>query len=408
MMRRVVIYKGFRYRIYPNESQIARLQSWEDAVRFLWNLAHEQRLLGLARPRCERVYPTSIDQINDLKDLRREAPWLADVPFDVCNHVLIELDKAWQRCFKGLANRPKWKRKGRDDLGLGAPSGVKSGHPRWRLTDSAIRFPKIGPIQIVIHRALEGIPKTCVITHEGDQWFASIICEIDRPSPALRHSPIVGVDRGIVNIIADSDGRVVENPRFAERASRRLAHAQRVSARREKGSKNRAKANTRIARIHRTVRRQREHFLHELSAAYTKSHGVIVVERLQIDNMTRIGGPLAGKIYAAGWGQFVSMLRYKFAWSGGSLIEVQAAYSSQTCAACGHVDAANRRSQAEFVCTGCGVVAHADVNAAKVLKIRAGESPVTVCGGNGALGRPVKQKLRVVRRVSRLRSCIAG
>jgi hypothetical protein len=59
-----------------------------------------RRKIGLARPRDERVFRTAFDQINELKALRAELPWLADVPRNVCAQLLVELDKAWQRCFK--------------------------------------------------------------------------------------------------------------------------------------------------------------------------------------------------------------------------------------------------------------------------------------------------------------------
>ena len=46
------------------------------------------------------------------------------------------------------------------------------------------------------------------------------------------------------------------------------------------------------------------------------------------------------------------------------VVEVDPAYSSQTCAECGHVAAESRRSQETFVCVACGHRANADVNAA--------------------------------------------
>ena len=126
----VLIRKGFRYRLYPSAAQVARLQAWDNALRFLWNLALEQRRLGLARPRDERCFYTAFDQINELTALRAELPWLADVPRNVCAQLLVELDNAWQRCFKKLAARPRWKRKGRDVMGVCEP------HPNvWHLTD---------------------------------------------------------------------------------------------------------------------------------------------------------------------------------------------------------------------------------------------------------------------------------
>lgn len=359
------IIKGARFRVYPTDAQIERLTAWEHALRFLWNLAHEQRRMGLAGPKDERIYPTAFDQINELTALRAELPWLADVPRDVCAQLLVELDRAWQRCFQRLARAPRFKRKGRELLGFCEP------HPKkWRLDGNILRFPKIGNLRAVVHRPLEGTPKTCAITRDGDQWFASIVCEVEITDPAPRAEPVVALDRGVVALVADSDGKLVQNPAHLECSLKKLARAQRTVARRKKGSSNQKKAVARVSRIHRTIRRQREHVLHVLSSAYAKSHGTVVVEKLQILNMVRANSGLARRILDAGWGRLVKMLRYKLAWSGGRLVEVPAAYSSQTCHGCGHVAAESRSSQATFCCVACGLVDHADLNAAKVLKSR--------------------------------------
>ena len=106
----MLLRKGFRYRAHVSPEQDDRLRRWEHAERFLWNLALEQRLMGLSRPRDERVYPSAVDQINELTELRAELPWLADVPRNVCAQVLVEIDAAFQRWFKKLAGRPRFKR----------------------------------------------------------------------------------------------------------------------------------------------------------------------------------------------------------------------------------------------------------------------------------------------------------
>ena len=125
MMYPMLQRRAFRYRVYPTREQERRLLQWEGALRWLWNLANEQRLMGLAR--ADKRYPTAFDQINELTGLRAEAAWIADVPRNVCAQLLVELDKAWQRCFNRLSRSPRWKRKGRDFLGLTEP------HPRaWR------------------------------------------------------------------------------------------------------------------------------------------------------------------------------------------------------------------------------------------------------------------------------------
>lgn len=390
----LLLRKGFKYRVYPSDEQIARLSEWESALRFLWNLAHEQRLLGLAR--TDKRYPAAFDQHLELTALRAELPWLADVPRNVCAQLLVDLDAAWQRCFKKLARRPRWKRKGKDFLAVTEPHREK-----WRLDGSTLHFPKLGPVRVVLHRPLEGTPKRCTIRRDGDQWFASILCEIEVSDPAPHPGPPVGLDRGIVALVADSNGVITPNPKHLAASAARLARAQREVSRRKKGSKNREKSKARVARLHRKVRRQRDHVLHCLSSAYAKSHGLVVVEDLRIKNMVRANTGLARSIHDAAWGRFDVMLGYKTIWNGGERRAVVAAWSSCTCAACGHIDPASRVSQARFVCTGCGVVEHADVNAAKVILQRgliAVEPTVTVCGGTSAVRLPTKQKLRVARR----------
>ena len=402
MMMLVRGCKAFRYRIYPTPEQKRRLLQWESALRWLWNLALEQRRMGLARPRDERIFRTAFDQINELTELRAQAPWLNDVPRNVCTQLLIELDKAWQRCFKRLSRAPRWKRRGRDFLGLTEP------HPKvWRLEGTKLRFPKLGNLRAVIQRPLEGTPKSVTLRREGDQWFASIACEIERADPAPRSEPVVAIDRGITQLLADSNGILTPNPRHLQRALKRLAHAQRVVCRRRKGSKKREKAKIRVMRLNRKVRRQREHVLHELSAAYAKSHGTVVVEKLNVAGMIR--GRLSLTIADAGWSRFAEMLRYKLAWSGGTLVEVAPAYSSQTCSKCGSVDAASRAAE-RFCCTACGHLDHADLNAAKVLYSRANRSalPVEASAQASLRSGKVEKKLRVPRRSSSQSSVPSG
>jgi putative transposase len=360
----VLIVKSFRYRVYPSEQQIARVVQWEAALRFLWNLALEQRLLGLARSKDEKVFPTAFDQINELTELRRELPWLADVPRNVCSQLLVELDMAWQRCFKRRGRRPRWKRKRLDPLGLTEP------HPRqWCLRENTLRFPKLGNLHAVVHRPLEGTPKTCTLKRDGDQWFVSVVCLLEVEAPIPKTEPIVAIDRGVINAVADSDGKIVPSPRFYEASLKRLARAQRIVSRRKKGSKNREKAKARVVNLHRKVRRQREHFCHQLSHDYAKSHGTVVIEDLKIGNMVKANRGLARGILDAGWGMLAHQLNYKLTWEGGRLGEVPAAYSSQTCSECGRIDAASRKGEV-FLCVHCGHREHADTNASKVLKSR--------------------------------------
>jgi putative transposase len=365
----MLVRSSTRYRIYPTPSQEAQLLSWEGALRFLWNLAHEQRLMGLAR--TERRYPTGFQQMRELTQLRAEHSWLAEVPRDVCEWLLSNLDSAWRRCFGRLGGRPRWKRKGE------SVSFVESHSDAWALGENFVRFPKVGAIRAVVHRRPLGKVKICTITRDGDQWFASVMSEAEASTPTPRTEPVVAIDRGITYTLADSDGNLTPNPKHYDKAAKRLARAQRALCRRKKGSKNREKAKLRVMRLNRKVRRQREHFLHVESSRLAKSHGVVVIEKLNVKGLAR--GACGRSVANAGWSSFEWKLRYKLSRSGGSLVTVPAAYSSQTCSACGNVDARSRRGE-RFCCVACCHTAHADLNAALVLKTRANRSGLPVEG----------------------------
>lgn len=381
-------------------------------------MAHDQRLAMYRRCKIDRSRITAFDQMNELTGLRAMLPWLADVPRDVCGQLLTELDRAWQRFSLGIADRPTFKHKARwQRAALIAPHHFRiEGKGR----NGAIIFPKLGRVSAVIHRDVQGCAKTCAIVRDGDQWFAAVSCKAEMADQMPSTKPPIALDVGIAKLIADSDGGIVENPRHADAKRKRMARAQRTANRRKIGSKNRQKANRKVARLRQKIRRQREHSLHVASHHYAKNHGTVIVEALNIQNMTRgakgtttePGTNVAQKrglnraIISAGWGRFREMLRYKVVPEGGRVVEVPPAYSSQTCAECGVVDAASRRSQASFVCTACGHADNADVNAARILLARglsklAVEATVTVCGGTAARERPVKQKLRVARRGTR-------
>jgi putative transposase len=360
----VLVYKSFRYRAYPSAEQIERLGRWESALRFLWNLANEQRLIGLRRPRGWRRYYTACDQAKELTELRAALPWLSDVPRHVCGQVLADLDRAWQRCFKGLSQPPRWKQKGRDNL-----SFCESDPNGWRIEGGLLHFPKLGSMRVVQHRSLLGKAKTCRLVRDVDQWFVSVVCEIDIANPPISGKPAIGIDRGVTNLLADSNGRIVPNPKYVERAQQSLKRAQRALSRKKKGSKNQERAAVRVAKLHRKAHRRRDHVLQCESNRYAESQGVIVIEALRIKDMIRAGGALGRQIAGAGWRKFASMLEYKARDTGAMVIEVNPAYTSQTCSRCGVVDANNRKGE-RYACSSCGYVDHADVNAARNLLSR--------------------------------------
>jgi len=148
----------------------------------------------------------------------------------------------------------------------------------FRLEGKKLHLSKVGAIGIKLHRPIAGNIKGVLIKRElSGKWFAIFQVEdsvVRLPQTGGR----AGLDAGVRHLLSDSDGRQVENPRFYGRSSEKLRGAHRVLSRKERGSRNRAKAKVRLSRACEKVVNQRDDFLHKLSRFYVNNYGVIALK----------------------------------------------------------------------------------------------------------------------------------
>ncbi|WP_231969106.1 transposase [Thermoanaerobacterium sp. RBIITD] len=97
----------------------------------------------------------------------------------------------------------------------------------------------------------------------------------------------VGINKGINSIAAISDGELYNNPRWLQKAEKKLKRLQRELSRMKKGSKNREKQKKKLAKLHEKVANQRRDYLHKISYNIVKNNDIICVEDLQVKNMMK-------------------------------------------------------------------------------------------------------------------------
>jgi transposase len=189
--------------------------------------------------------------------------------------------------------------------------------------------------------------------------------------------------------LALSDGTAYQAP-----AARPVARLQRKLSRSKHGSSRRKRIRAQLARVQARNADARKDWAEKASTGIARRYDLIRIEDLKIPNMTRSargtrdapGRNVAAKaglnrsVLQQGWGLFARRLEDK---APGRVEKITPAYTSQRCSACGHVDRESRKSQADFLCTACGYVCNADVNAAR--NIAAGHA-VTARGGLALAG----------------------
>jgi putative transposase len=220
------------------------------------------------------------------------------------------------------------------------------------------------------------------------RWFASLLCECAvEPHPAS--DSVVGIDAGITSLATLSTGEKIVNPRHERRDRARLALAQRRLARTQKGSANRDKARLKVARVHARIAGRRKDFLHKLTTRLVRDNQAVVIEDLNVQNMTR-NHHLARAISDAAWRQMRAMLEYKCQWYERDLVVIDRWYpSSKTCSACGRAAASLPLGVREWECEFCGTRHDRDINAA--INIRAAGLAVLACGAGV---RPARESSR--------------
>ena len=97
-------------------------------------------------------------------------------------------------------------------------------------------------------------------------------------------STSIGIDIGIKSLLVCSDGKEFDNPKNLKRELDRLAMLQRRLSKKQKGSANRNKMRTKVARLHERISNQRKDNLHKITHALTHDNQVrtICIEDLNV------------------------------------------------------------------------------------------------------------------------------
>jgi putative transposase len=372
----------YRFKLLPKKNQRAKLENALSHTRDLYNSAMQERVEAYSK---KKLSINLYQQYRDITILREDKSW-AEYAATLQRWPLKQVDLAFKAFFRRLkakdqkAGFPRFK----------GPTGFNTfgftDRIGWQFRENRLYMKGIGRIRVHIHREIPSAPIALKVKREGKDWFALITVEVPSAEPLSHTGTEVGLDMGVTHFATLSTGEHIANPRHNARMAKKIKKAQRALARCKKGSKNRQKVKEKFAKLKRQETNARTTHLHQVSARLTREHAKIVVEDLNLRNMTlsakgsleNPGVNVSAKrelnraLADVAFGRFKMFLRYKAEKAGGVVVEVDPRNTSRTCFACGTVNAANRTSQAKFLCVSCGHEENADVNAARNIASRGG------------------------------------
>lgn len=259
------------------------------------------------------------------------------------------------------ARYPAFKKKGR------SRDSFYLSNDRFIVRGNAIRMPHIGDVQMTEELRLGGKIMGATVSRSTDRWFVSIQVQTEVCPDRRKNRAPVGIDLGIAAAVTLSTGKKFDSPKSLGKHLKRLARLNRRLHRKKPGSKNREKAKTKVARLHRRVTNIRLDWLHKLTTGLTRKHGLIALEDLAVENLIQ-NRKLARAIADIGWGELERQLRYKAVLRGGRVVPVDRFFpSTQLCRKCGARHDCVTLADRTFVCVNprCGHRENRDVNAAR-------------------------------------------
>ena len=371
----MMVKRGYQAELDLNNAQITLARKHCGAARWAYNygLRRKQEAYQAGE---KTPYATDLHrEINALK--KTELPWMYEVSKCAAQEALRDLDSAFKHFFRKveLKKQGKWKGK----CGYPKCKSKKKALGGARFTGSihvypdAIQLPRFGLLRLKEHHYLPMNVKigSATISEKAGRWYVSICVHEQQAEPPQATGEVIGVDLGIKTVATCSDGCTFANPKALRKKLNKLKRTSRRHSRKQKGSQNRQKAKTRLARMHARIANVRKDALHKATSAIvartkpdSERPAVIVLEDLHVSGMLK-NRRLSRAIADVGMYEFRRQIEYKAREASVQVKFVSRWYpSSKTCSDCGWRHEDLTLAERVFICQQCGVVLDRDENAA--------------------------------------------
>ncbi|UNU27305.1 RNA-guided endonuclease InsQ/TnpB family protein [Microcoleus vaginatus] len=367
----------FEFKLKPTATQITVFEDWLEQCRKVYNYALRERKDWYNSRKCqinscsirseyiitaEVPRPTYSSQCKALTAYRKTSPALQRVNAQVLQQTLRRLEKAFVSMWEQNHGFPRFKKQGAL-RSLSFPQLGATFHQGNRF-----KLPGIGSIKFCQSRPIpQGASvKQARVVRRSSGWYIMLTLQWDVSIPdIIPHGNPVGIDVGLTNLLATSNGLLIKRTRFFADAERKLKLLQKRVTRKKIGSNNWKKAQKKVALLHEYVGNCRKDWHRKLSHQICDDAGMVFVEDLNLVELK--AGTLGKHCLDAGFGQFFNILEQTCFKRGVYFQKVEAKKTSQICPNCLNETGKKELSERTHSCHNCGYTTDRDVAAAQVV-----------------------------------------
>lgn len=372
----------------PSQQQIQKINKSLGVCRWVYNayIAKNQSLyqdFKDCRLDKKKAFISANDfdkYINNELKILDEYKWINDCGSKARKKAICNAELSFKKFFKGEAQFPRFKKKGKSKVGLYFPKNNKTD---WKIERHRVNIPTLKWVRLKEFGYIPTNAKVIngTITEQAGRYYVSIVCEVAEVKNDKCKTKPMGIDLGISDFAIISNGITKKNINKTSRVKKlekKLKHEQvRLSRKYEclkkqnktkKGEATRQniyKQVVKVQRLHQRLGNIRTNYINKCIAEIVEQKpSSVTIEDLNIKGMMK-NGHLSKAVAGQKFYEFRVKLTNKCKQNNIELRIVDRWYpSSKLCSCCGNIKKDLKLSDRTYICEECGLVINRDLQAA--------------------------------------------
>ncbi|WP_334290436.1 RNA-guided endonuclease InsQ/TnpB family protein [Lachnoclostridium phytofermentans] len=381
------LQRAYKVELKPTNQQIQKINQCLGVCRWLYNayLAKNQSLYqdfkeGKLNKKKAFMSANDFDKYinNDIKVLD-DCKWINDCGSKARKKAICNAEFAYKKFFKGEAQFPRFKKKGKSKVGLYFPRNNKTD---FKIERHKINIPTLKWVRLKEFGYIKANANVIsgTVTEQAGKYYISIVCEIEEVKNSLPKTEPLGLDLGIKDFAIFSNEVVKKNINKTSRVKKlekklkreqvRLSRKYECLKKQNKIRKGEAtrqnirKQIVKVQRLHQRLANIRTDYINKcVSEIVGQKPSSITIEDLNVKGMMKnrhLSKAVAGQKFY----EFRIKLTNKCKQNDIELRIVDRWYpSSKLCSCCGNVKKDLKLSDRIYVCKECGLVIDRDLQA---------------------------------------------